>query len=122
METFFVGVFTKVLTNPQVQELLSKLLAQALGELRAEVKEDLQQLENGLVASIEALPGEILGDATKDVGKLLHEITGTTDDIAGAVKGQVSPLLPTVDSLQSMLLNAIKNLPGGGILGGFLGK
>lgn len=122
MQTFFVNVLIAVLDNPQVQAMLKQLFADALDVVRDDLKAELAKLEAALIASLEALPGEILGDATKDVGVLLHEITGTTDDIAGAVKGEVSPLLPTVDSLETMLVNVIKGLPGGGILGGLLGK
>jgi hypothetical protein len=126
MEAFFVRALTAVLSNPQVQAELSKLFTDSLGQLEAviaaELDTQLAKLEAGLVESIEALPAEILGDATKNVGVLLHEITGSTSDIAGAVKGEVQPLLPTVDSIQSMFLNVIKGLPGGGILGGIFGK
>ena len=122
MESFFVGVLTKVLTNPEVQALLTKLFTDALNVVQADIKAEMEKLEGSLVESLEALPGEILGDATKDVEKLLHEITGTTEDIAGAVKGEVSPLIPTVDSLETMLVNILKGLPGGGIFGGLLGK
>jgi len=122
VENFFVRVLTAVLDNPQIQAMLKQLFADALDVATEEIKTELGKLEAGVVESIEALPGEILGDATKDVGVLLREITGTKDDIAGAVKGEVQPLLPTVDSLQSMLANALRNLPGGGFIGGILGK
>jgi hypothetical protein len=133
VEAFFVRVLTAVITNPQVQVLFKQLFAEALVDLEAaietqleaklvELKAQLAQLEAGMVESIEALPAEILGDATKNVSDLLHEIPGSTSDIAGAVKGEMQPLIPTLDSLQSMFTNVIKNLPGGGFLGGILGK
>lgn len=121
MQTFFVNVLIAVFNDPKVQALLKQLFAEALDELHGDITANLQQLEAALVTSMEALPGEILGDATKNVGTLLHEITGTTDDIAGAVKGEVQPLLPTVDSIQSAFLNVIKQLPGGSLLGGIFG-
>lgn len=101
MEAFFIRVLTAVLNNPQIQAMLKQAFADAL----AEVKTDL-------VVEIEKLPGEILGDATKDVGTLLHEITGTTDDIAAAVHTNITPLFSGLgidtNSLAQQLIAAIK--------------
>lgn len=118
MQAFFINVFIAVLTSDKVQALLRTLMGEATDDIKKHISDEI----DGVEAAILRIPQEILGDATKDVGILLREITGTTDDIAGAVKGQVSPLLPTADSLQNMFVNVLKNLPGGGILGGILGR
>lgn len=122
METFFVRVLTAVIASPQIQELLKSLIDDAVQAVATDIKAEIGTLEAGLVESIEALPGVILGDATKNVGSLLHEITGTTDEIAGAVKGQVSPLIPTEDTIQAALAGVLSKLPGGNLLGGLFGR
>lgn len=122
MQAFFINVFIAVLTSDKVKAMLTELLGPLLDGVRNDIKAEITAVGDKLLHTVEQLPGQILGDASKDVGILLHEITGTKFDIAGAVKGEVSPLLPTVDSLQSMFENALKNIPGGGILGGFFGK
>lgn len=121
MQTFFVGVLIAALQDPKVQAFIKKLFGEAVDTLRADLAVHVAALEKSVLDRIERLPGEILGNASKDVGILLHEITGTKDDIAGAVKDHVQPLLPTVDSLQQMFTNALKDLPGGGFLDGLLG-
>jgi hypothetical protein len=96
MQTFLINIFISVLTSPKVEALLAKLIGDAMSTVIDDIKAAIGDVETNLLGKVEALPAQILGDATKDVGVLLHEITGTTDDIAGAVKGQVSPLLDPV--------------------------
>lgn len=122
MTQFFINIMIGVFENPQVQALLRQMFMDAEKQMQDAVLERLDKFEKDALAKLEALPGEILGDASKDVGILLHEITGTKTDIAGAVRGEVQPLLPTIDSLQTMFLNVIRDLPGGGLLGGILGR
>jgi hypothetical protein len=122
MQAFLVKVMIAVLMDPRVQAFLSKLLGDATAILSADIEAQVVTVEKNVLARIDQLPQQLLGNPAKDVGVLLHEITGTTNDIAGAVKTQVQPLLPTVDSIQSMFLNVLKGLPGGGILGGIFGK
>lgn len=122
MKAWLVSVLLTVLEDEKVQQMIRVLFDDAIEALQAGLNSRLDALEDKVLDRVASLPGELLGDATKDVGILLREITGTTDDIAGAVKGEVQPLLPTVDALESMFLNVLKGLPGGGILGGFLGR
>jgi tetrahydromethanopterin S-methyltransferase subunit G len=115
MTAFFVNVLLQVLENEKVQQMIRVLFDDAIAVFKQDVDSRLDELEKKVLDKVNALPAEILGDASKDVGILLHEITGTKDDIAGAVKTQVSPLFkPIVDVLG--------NLPGGGILGSIFGK
>lgn len=122
MQAFFVSVLIAALQDPKVQAFIKKLFGDAADKLQTALMARVDVLEKNVLDRVERLPGELLGDASKDVGILLHEITGTKDDIAGAVKGEVQPLLPTLDSLQTMFLNVLKDLPGGGLLGGILGR
>lgn len=122
MQAFLVKILIAALMNPDVQAALKSMLTGAVDKLSADIQARIGVAEANLFAKLESLPATLLGDAAKPVDALLHEITGTTDDIAGAVKGQVQPLLPTADSLQTMLTNVLRSLPGGGILGGILGR
>ena len=115
MTAFFVNVFLTVLENEKVQAMIRTLFDDAVATFKADVDGRLDDLEKKVLEQIKGLPQEILGDASKDVGILLHEITGTKDDIAGAVKGQVQPLFQP-------LVSVLQNLPGGGILGSIFGK
>lgn len=115
MTAFFASVLIAALQDPKVQAFLQKMFGDAAAELQTALLARVGELEQKVLDRVAGLPGEILGDATKDVGILLHEITGTKDDIAGAVKGEVQPLFkPIVDVLG--------NLPGGGILGTIFGR
>lgn len=115
MQQFFVNVMISVLENPQVQALLRQLFMDATDKVSADLTAELHSVEDKLVTALEAMPGVILGDATKDVGILLREIVGTKDEIAGEVKAEVQPLF-------NPLVDLLKNLPGGGILGGIFGR
>jgi hypothetical protein len=115
MQAFFVSVFLAVLENEKVQVMFRTLFDDAVATFKHDIDSRLDVLEDAVLDEVKALPGKILGDATKDVGILLHEITGTKDDIAGAVKVQVQPLF-------SPLVDLLKNLPGGGILGTVFGR
>lgn len=96
MQAWLVSVLLTVLENEKVQAMIRTLFDDAIAVFKQDIDTRLDVLEQAVLAKVKALPAEILGDASKDVGILLREITGTTDDIAGAVKGQVSPLLDRV--------------------------
>lgn len=115
MTAFFVNVLLTVLENEKVQAMIRVLFDDAIAVFKQDVDTRLDALEKKVLEQVQALPAEILGDASKDVGILLHEITGTKEDIAGAVKGQVQPLFQPIVSI-------LQNLPGGGILGSIFGR
>lgn len=115
MQAFFVSVLLAVLENEKVQAMIRTLFDDAIATFKNDIDSRLDVLQKQLLDAVKALPGEILGDATKDVGILLREITGTKDDIAGAVKTEVSPLFTPI-------ADVLKNLPGGGILGSIFGR
>lgn len=115
MTAWLVNVLLTVLENEKVQQMIRTLFDDAIAVFKQDIDSRLDALEKAVLDEVGTLPAKILGDAEHDVGTLLHEITGTKDDIAGAVKGEVQPLFgPLVDLL--------KNLPGGGLLGGILGR
>lgn len=89
-------VFTAVFNQPSVQALLSKLFHDAVDDALVDIRQDMARLESNTVASLGALPAVMVRD--------------------------IGPLIPTVEAIQAMLLGALKNLPGGGLLSGLLGK
>lgn len=115
MQGFFVNVMIAVLTNPKVEAMLKRLIGGAVDGVKGDLLARVDELEKKVLDELAALPTKLLGSAEKDVGTLLHEITGTKEDIAGAVKGEVQPLFQP-------LVDVLKNLPGGGILGSIFGR
>jgi uncharacterized membrane-anchored protein YjiN (DUF445 family) len=115
MQAFFVSVLLAVLENEKVQAMIRTLFDDAIATFKADIDSRLDALEQKILDEVTALPAAILGDATKNVGTLLHEITGTKADIAGAVKNEVSPLFQPI-------VQVLGDLPGGGILGSIFGK
>lgn len=85
------------LLKPLVEDAVKTAVDEALQQLGNELKADLA----GLNATVINLPLRIVGDAEKDVNTLLREVVGTTNDIAGAVKGEVQPLFSAIPSLDS---------------------
>lgn len=113
MQAFLVKVLIAVFTSAPVKAMLSQLLQDALDTVVQDLHAKLDKLDADLVTAVEALPGIILGEAAKPVETLLHEITGSTDDIAARVKQDVSPLFDVFepDTLAQRIVGA---MTGGG--------
>jgi hypothetical protein len=107
MTTIFIKLIVAALGNAEVQALLITLLQRAIGPAAAKIRGDI-------IAEIEKLPAALLGEAEKPIEQLLHEIPGTTDDIAGRVKNDMQPLLSglgvNVNDLANELAAALKRL------------
>jgi tetrahydromethanopterin S-methyltransferase subunit G len=94
MQAFFVSVLLAVLENEKVQAMIRTLFDDAIATFKNDIDSRLDELEKKILDEVAALPAAILGDATKDVGILLREITGTKADIAGAVKHRIVAAVP----------------------------
>lgn len=85
MQSFFVTVVVKailaLLQNDEFQQWLQK----QKDELKAELKQDLADLEQKVIG----LPGEIIGEGFHD---LTHAADWLKDEIPPQVKGEVEPL------------------------------
>ena len=68
-----------------IEDAVKTAVDEAITETNNAIRADLQAIN----ATLASLPQRIVGDAEKDVNALLHEVTGTTSDIAQQVKTAV---------------------------------
>jgi hypothetical protein len=110
MITVMIAVIKKLLEDKDFTDWVDARLA----GVEANIKADLENIEDNVIKSLEALPLKIVGEAEADVKSLLGVVPGQ-------VKDEVQPLIPTIDAMQGIFVNVLKSLPGGGILGGLFG-
>lgn len=71
MNAWLTKLIVAVLTHPDVQVMLAKLVRDAVDQANADVLTALGKMEHAFVDNLEQLPREILGDPTKTVAALL---------------------------------------------------